>query len=240
MYIDDCKYHINGKPHRRVLIRHGYRQGGKIKKKTIANISQCSDQEIEAIKFALKNKDNLSFLKLLKESKGSYGKSVGAVICLYQISQDLGIKKMLGNSNKSLLILWLVLCRLIDQGSRLSAVRLANIHAGCEILGIDILNEDILYKAMDWLYSHSDEVEKKIFNHWTLTQTNNKTNNLFLYDVSSSYLEGQENELAAWGYNIDKKKGKKQIVYGLLTDEKGESLSVEVFPGNTFRYSDSS
>jgi len=233
MFIDKCITSRNGKTYKRVLIREGKRKNGKIVMTTIANLSKRTEEEIEAIDIALKNKDNIAYLKQLAEGKFENGKKVGAVTLLYQIASRLGITKALGNSREGLLILWLTLARLIDKGSRLSAVRMAESRVVCEILGLDSFQEEDFYQAMDWLYSHQEEIEKKLFKNWQKSHIHHQANQIFLYDVSSSYLEGEQNELAAWGYNRDKKKGKKQIVYGLLTDEKGEPLGVEVFQGNT-------
>ena len=88
-------------------------------------------------------------------------------------------------------------------------------------------NEDDLYKNLKWLSLNQKKIEDKLF----IKQKRAPT--LFLYDVTSSYLEGDENELADWGYNRDGKKGKKQIVIGLLPDDDGNPVSIEVFQGNT-------
>ena len=227
MYVDLCKYKRGNKTYKRVLLREGYREGGKVKHRTLANLSHCSDEEIEAIRIALKMKKNLVELKNL--AKGSYwcGKHVGPVAVLYQIANHLGITQALGYSKNALLALWLIMARLIDQGSRLSAVRLAQNHAVAEILNLNAFNEDDLYKTLDWLYEHKEKIENRLF------KERGHGSSFYLYDVTSSYLEGKENELADWGYNRDKKKGKKQIVYGLLTDEEGEPISIEGFCGNT-------
>ena len=121
------------------------------------------------------------------------------------------------------------MARLIDQGSRLSAVRLAQEHAGPEVLGISDFCEGDLYKALDWIANAQDKIEKKFFQH----KYKSEKPTLFLYDVTSSYLEGDQNELGDWGYNRDKKRGKKQIVIGLLCDDDGSPVSVKVFKGNT-------
>ena len=126
-------------------------------------------------------------------------------------------------------MLWLVLAAVLEQGSRLSAVRLAQRHAVCDLLNLDAFNEDDLYAAMDWLEQRQAVVEEKLFEH----RYGDELPRLYLYDVTSSYLEGTQNELAAWGYNRDGKKGKLQIVIGLLTDSAGRPVSIEVFPGNT-------
>ena len=94
---------------------------------------------------------------------------------------------------------------------------------------IGTFDEDTLYENLDWLAEAQAAVEDRLFAQRTKT----KPINLFLYDVTSSYLEGTQNALAAFGYNRDGKKGKRQIVIGLLCDEDGHPVSIEVFPGNT-------
>jgi len=141
----------------------------------------------------------------------------------------LGIDKALGTTRDGKLALWQVIARVIDQGSRLSAVRLAMSHAACDILGIGPFDEDALYENLDWLAGVQASVEARLFAQRTKTTPVS----LFLYDVTSSYLEGTHNALAAFGYNRDGKKGKMQIVIGLLCDEDGQPVSIEVFPGNT-------
>jgi hypothetical protein len=124
MFLDDQKYTQSGKTYRRVLLRNSYRVEGKVHHTTIANLSQCSDEEIEAIKLALKHKGNLK--RVIDEKvKIRQGLSVGAVWVLNQLAKQLGISKALGHSREAKLALWLVLACVIEQGSRLSATRMA-------------------------------------------------------------------------------------------------------------------
>ncbi len=233
MYVDDCTYKRGSKTYRRVLIRDSYREQGTVKHNTIAKITQASDEEIEAIKIALKNKRNLLQLDKLAKGECYNGKIIAPVSVLYQLANRFGFLRIFNKCREGLLILWLIMARVIDHGSRLSAVRLASIHAGCESIGISSLNENMLYDAMDWLYVNKESIEKRLFNQWNKRETTQKRNNIFLYDVTSSYFEGDQNELAEFGYNRDKKNGKKQVVYGFLTDEFGEPLAIEAFKGNT-------
>jgi transposase len=108
-------------------------------------------------------------------------------------------------------------------------VRLAGAHAACDVLGLGKFNEDDLYDNFDWLCENQALLEDRLFRNLYRT----KKPGLFLYDVTSSYFEGTHNELSAFGYNRDGKKGKMQIVLGLLCNEDGVPLSVEVFTGNT-------
>lgn len=231
MYVDISQSIQNGKVYKRFLLRESYREKGKVKHRTIANISKCSEKEIQAIKLALKHKNDLTSLDSLKGTlKTKQGLSIGAIIVLKALADRLHITKALGNSTHGKLALWQVMARIIDQGSRLSAVRLAGTHAACDLLNLDSFNEDDLYENLDWLCKQQEKIEKQLF--W-LRYKSSKPPRLFLYDVTSSYLEGMNNEFADWGYNRDGKKGKLQIVIGLLTDGEGVPVSVEVFKGNT-------
>ena len=231
MYLDRSKITVNGKTYHRVLLRQSFRQCGKVKHRTIANLSPCSELEIQGIELAFKHKKDLDVLK--PDSAGPLqlrqGLCFGAVWVLYQVAQREGIVAALGNERQGKLALWQVLARAIDQGSRLSAVRLAGSHAACDVLGLDPFNEDQLYPNLAWLTENQTSIEQRLFEHIHP----NGCPDIFLYDVTSSYLEGDHNTLAAWGYNRDGNGGKKQIVIGLLCDGLGRSLSIEVFAGNT-------
>src|SRR5919199_4589959 len=230
MYIDTSHITRGGKTYTRHLLRESYRANGKVLHRTIANVSQCSAAEIEAIRLALRHKEALENLGTIQDSITlQQGVSFGAVWTVYQVARRLGIEKALGTTRDGKLALWQVIARVIDQGSRLSAVRLAMAHAACDVLGLDTFDEDALYENLDWLAGAKARIEERLFAQRQQT----KPANLFLYDVTSSYVEGTQNELAAFGYNRDGKKGKMQIVIGLLCDEDGQPVSIEVFPGNT-------
>ena len=251
MYVDSSSTTSSkGKTYHRHLLRESFREDGKVKHRTIGNLSACSPEELGAIRLALRHKSNLAALiekqsnSESAKSESSHGPSVsnlglstrqglsvGAVWLIYDLARELGIEKALGTSRQGRLALWQVIARILDQGSRLSAVRLATTHAACDILGIDEpFNENDLYANLDWLDEKQTTIEKRLFEK---RAAGSKANELFLYDVTSSYLEGTENELSAFGYNRDRKRGKMQIVIGLLCDAEGEPVSVEVFPGNT-------
>lgn len=240
MYVDSSNVTANGKTYTRHLLRESYRENGKVKHRTIANISKASSEEIDAIRLALRHKGDLQQLGNLKADVTlGQGVSVGAVWTVHETARQLGIVAALGSGRQGKLALWQIIARVIDQGSRLSAVRLAGGHAACDILNLSAFNEDDLYENLDWLCTKQATIEDRLARA-------NKPNieparkgkaaskgQLFLYDVTSSYLEGECNELAAFGYNRDGKKGKRQIVIGLLCNEVGKPLSIEVFRGNT-------
>lgn len=232
MYVDKSSVkQKNGTLSYRYLLRESYRANGKTKHRTVGSLSRCSKEEIEAIKLALKYKGNLTLLKPYEgKIHSTQGLSVGTIVLLKAIAQRLKIQEALGNSRQGQLALWQIMARAMDQGSRLSAVRLAGQHAICDLIALERFDEDDLYENLDWLSDHQREIERKLFELRTEGKAKPK---LYLYDVTSSYLEGVNNELGDWGYNRDQKRGKKQIVIGLLTDEEGAPLSVEVFKGNT-------
>ena len=230
MYIDTSRITRGGKTSTRHLLRESYRAHGKVLHRTIANVSHCSEAEIEAMRLALRHKEALEHLGTIQDAITlKQGMSFGAVWTVYHVARRLGIEQALGTTREGKLALWQVIARVIDQGSRLSAVRLAMSHAACDVLGLGPFDEDALYDNLDWLAHRQAAVEDTLF----AKRTRVKPVRLFLYDVTSSYLEGTHNELAAFGYNRDGKKGKMQIVMGLLCDEDGQPVSIEVFPGNT-------
>jgi len=230
MYIDRCVTKRDGNEYVRYLLRESFRENGRVKKRTIANLSECKKEEIEAMMLALKHKEDLTQLGVTKNSvQVIQGVSIGAVWVVHQVAKELGIIDALGKDRDGKLALWQVIARIIDQGSRLSASRLANAHACAEVVGVSGFNEDSLYYNLDWIAEQQTCIEDNLFKKYY----SNSKPSLYLYDVTSSYFEGWHNELAAFGYNRDGKKGKKQIVVGLVCDEKGEPFSIQVFKGNT-------
>lgn len=230
MYIDTSHITRGGKTYTRHLLRESYRANGKVLHRTIANVSHCSEAEIAALRLALRHKEDLEHLGTIQDAITlKQGLSFGAVWTVYQVARRLGIAQALGTTREGKLALWQVIARVINQGSRLAAVRLAMAHAACDVLGLGPFDEDALYENLDWLASAQTAIEDRLY----VQRTQTKPITLFLYDVTSSYLEGTHNALAAFGYNRDGKKGKRQIVIGLLCDEDGQPVSIEVFPGNT-------
>ena len=229
MYVDASKSVQGGRVYWRYLLRESYREHGKVKKRTIANLSRCSAAEVEAIKVGLQRKDDPASLGTVEDVQTSQGFPVGAVLALAAVAKRLGLPAALGADQAGKLALWQVLARLIDQGSRLSAVRLAASHAACDLLGLETFHEDHLYQNLAWLAEHQEGIERRLF----ARRYGSAPPQLFLYDVTSTYLEGVENVLGAFGYNRDGKRGKQQLVIGLLTGPDGAPVAVRVFAGNT-------
>jgi hypothetical protein len=220
----------SGKIYETILLRESYREGKKVKKRTVANLTNCSPQEIAAIEWALKHKTKLDEITFQEKPTMQEGLSVGSVWVVYEMAKRLGITNALGHDRQGQLALWQVIARVLQQGSRLSAIRPAETYAIAPVIGLEKgFNEEDLYKNLFWLCQNQEAIEDKIYS----SRVKASPPNLFLYDVTSSYLEGEENALADWGYNRDKKKGKKQIVVGLLSSEDGAPITTEVFKGNT-------
>jgi len=234
MHIHRVKSKQGNRVYEQILLRESYREPGAkrsaVKKRTLINLTKYSPEVVAAIELALKHKNDLSALTSIKEVKLEQGLSVGGVFAVFAVAKRLGIQKALGTHQAGKLSLWQVIARVLSQGSRLSAVRLAKTFAACEVVGFARgFCEDQLYENLTWLAENQQEIEKRLFT----SRRGQVKPELFLYDVTSSYLEGDQNALADWGYNRDKKRGKKQIVIGLLCDEQGEPVSTEVFAGNT-------
>ena len=209
-----------------ILIRESYRHHGKVKSRTLANISDWHPARIEALRRALRGDfDHLGIVD------PTVGPVFGLLYALHQVAGELGITGALGNSRLGKLALFLALVRLPHQGSRLSAVRWAEDHAVAEVLGLGRFDEDDLYAALDDLCARQEKIELTLYQRYLRRRSAPPA--LFLYDVTSSYLEGEHNALGEFGYNRDGKRGKLQIVIGLLADSEGEPLAVRVFAGNT-------
>lgn len=211
-----------------VLLRESYRENGKVKKRTIANLSKLPRNVVDAIKAALGGSPQQVAAEF---EQPECGPIYGSLFALNKLAADVHLDEVLGTSRPAQLTKLLVLARLAHQGSRLSTVRWAKDHAVEEILGLASFDEDDLYQALEWAAANQGKIENKLFRRYVKKCGQPPT--LVLYDVTSSYFEGECNEIAAFGYNRDGKKGKKQIVIGLLTAQDGEPLSVQVFKGNT-------
>jgi transposase len=210
-----------------LLLRESFRENGKVKNRTIANLSHWPAARVEALRRLLGGE----FDQAAELSQGpQLGRVFGLLWVLKQIADALGLGAALGHRRLAKLALFLVLARVAHRGSRLSAVRWAEDQAVAEVLGLGAFDEDDLYATLDDLAARQEKIEKALYRRYVARR--GQPPRLFLYDVTSSYLEGEKNELGAYGYNRDGKRGKLQIVIGLLADEAGEPLAVRVFEGN--------
>jgi transposase len=212
--------------HPTYLLRESYRQGKKVRSRTLANLTHWPAQRREALGRALRGEfDHLAW------GRPVCGPSFGALYAVKQVADQLGLSHALGSSRRGRLALFLVLARLLHQGSRLSAVRWARHQAVGEVLGLDSFTEDDLYRTLDELAARQERIEQQLYRRY-VSRRGGEPPLLVLYDITSTYLEGRCHELGAYGYSRDGKRGKEQIVVGLLTDQAGEPLACRVFAGN--------
>ncbi len=217
----------NGKVYESVLLMENYREGKKVKHRTLAVLTKLPKHIITIIEKSLKGHQINTTIDL----ELSNGKSFGALKTVIEISKRLGISQALGTGKRAKLALFQIAGRIIAQGSRnYLANEWKTLQAVEEQLKLTNFNEDSLYENLDWLAKAQTKIEKKIFD---FRYKDKKAKDIFLYDVTSSYFEGECNDLAEFGYNRDKKKGKKQIVIGLMLDSQGYPLTAEVFKGST-------
>ncbi|ACV35207.1 transposase IS4 family protein [Candidatus Accumulibacter phosphatis] len=215
----------NRKSRPAILLRESYREGGKVCTRTIANLTNWAPERIVAMERLVKGEfDDWS-------GEMTSGEIFGVLFALKQLADQVGITRVLGSAAESRLNLFLILARIAHGGSRLSAVRWAKQHTVADVLALEEFDEDDLYAALDWLASQQERIERELYRAYVKEQGQPPV--LVLYDVTSSYFEGECNELGQYGYNRDGKRGKQQIVIGLLTAEDGEPLAVRVFEGNT-------
>ena len=215
----------NRKSRPAILLRESYREGGKVCTRTLANLTNWAPERIAAMERLVKGEfDDWS-------GEMTSGEIFGVLFALKQLADQVGITRVLGSAVESKLNLFLILARIAHGGSRLSAVRWAKQHAVADVLAVEAFDEDDLYAALDWLASQQERIERELYQAYVKAQGQPPV--LVLYDVTSSYFEGECNELGQYGYNRDGKRGKQQIVIGLLTAEDGEPLAVRVFEGNT-------
>jgi hypothetical protein len=209
-----------------ILLRESYREDGKVKSRTIANLTKWPSERIAAMERLCKGEfDGWA------GGEVTSGEVFGVLFALKHLADQVGITRVLGSSAEGRLALFLTLARIAHGGSRLSAVRWAGQHAVSDALGTEAFDEDDLYAALDWLAGQQERIEQDLYQDHV--KRHGKPPALVLYDVTSSYFEGESNELGQYGYNRDGKQGKLPIVIGLLTAEDGDPLAVRVFEGNT-------
>ena len=214
-----------------ILLRESYREGGKVKKRTLLNLSDWPPERIAGFKALLKggtvipaDQEAISIVRSLPH---------GHVAAALGTARKIGLDRLIGpeGDRRRDLVLALAVSRILDPGSKLAAARaLSPETAGSSLgaeLGLGSVDEEELYGALDWLAVRQAAIET------ALARRHLSGGTLVLYDVTSSYMEGRCCPLAQFGYNRDGKKGKLQIVYGLLCAPDGCPVAIEVFEGST-------
>ena len=205
-------------------MRRSYREGGKVKKQTLANLSSLPPEAVDVIRATLRG-------ELLVPAGGAFAIErslpAGHVIAALSMARRLELGRLVDRqpSRQRDLVLAMICERAIAPASKLATVRAFAQSTLADELGVAGADEDDLYGAMDWLVARQQRIEER------LARRHLKDGELVLYDVSSSYFEGRSCELAKLGYSRDQKRGSPQIVYGLLCDRSGRPVAVEVFSG---------
>ena len=209
-----------------ILLRAGYRAGGRVKNRTLANLTKWPAQKVDLLRRLLRD-EPLAPADALFEVVGSAHH--GHVQAVRTTMQRLGFDTLIAARpcRERDLIVALVAARLLEPDSKLATTRWWHTTTLPVDLGVSDADEDALYEAMDWLLARQDRIEQK------LAARHLRAGGFVLYDLTSSYFEGITCPLAAFGHNRDGKKGKLQVNYGLLTDARGCPVAVSVFKGNT-------
>jgi hypothetical protein len=212
------------------LLRHTYRDGGKVRHKTLANLSAMPEAVVDAVEAALKGE----VLVPAGQAAVTVTRSLphGHVAAVHAMATKLGLPALLGPAGRHRdLALALIISRVTHPGSKLSTIAWwADTTLGPD-LGIAGATTDEAYAAMDWLQARQDAIEEKLARRHLAPEAN--PSRMALFDLSSSWLEGSHCPLGARGYSRDGKKGNVQIEYGLLTDPAGRPVAVRVFEGST-------
>ena len=206
------------------MLRRSYRQDGKVKKETLANLSHLPPDAIDAIRRVLAGERLMSLDDAFEIERSLPAGHVNAALAM---ARRLELPKLLDRSGcrERDLCLAMILGRVICPGSKLGTVRTLVQSTLASELSVESADEDDLYLAMDWLLERQDRIEDR------LAGRHLADGEMVLYDVSSSYFEGRTCPLAKLGYSRDGKGGLPQIIYGLLCDNDGRPVAVEVFTG---------
>ncbi len=213
-----------------VLLRESWREEGKVKKRTLANLSDWPAEKVERLRRVLKGEVLIAPDEALEITRSLPHGHVAAVLTAMR---QLGLERLLSTrpNRQRTLALAMIAARILEPSSKLATARGLDARTASTSLGavleVEEAPADELYEALDWLGRGQARIERK------LARRHLSEGTLLLYDVTSTYFEGRTCPLAARGHSRDGKKGTLQIVIGLLTTREGRPVAVEVFPGNT-------
>ncbi|MFI4914656.1 MAG: IS1634 family transposase [Steroidobacterales bacterium] len=222
--------YIDGVPNRTsrptYLLRESYREGKKVRKRTLANLSALSDEQIDAIRAVLSGQIVRPVEELWQTTRS---RSHGAVQAVRVAMQRLGFESLVAAraSPERDAVCAMVAARILAPHTKLATTRWWHTTTLAEECGVVAADETDLYAAMDWLLERQGAIEKK------LAARHLSEGALALYDLSSSYFEGTCCPLAKIGYSRDGKRNTPQVNYGLLTSRAGCPVAISVYPGNT-------
>jgi transposase len=207
------------------LLRRSYREDGKVKNETLGNLSHLPEELIDLIRRSLHGE---TFVPTSQAFEVVGSRAHGHVQAVLSAMQRLGMSSLLASKpcRERELVLAMLAARIVAPHTKLATTRWWHSTTLAEDLGVADASENDLYAAMDWLVQHQDTIEKK------LAKRHLHEDGLVLYDLSSSYFEGQCCPLARRGYSRDGRRGSLQVNYGLLTDARGCPVAIGVHEGN--------
>lgn len=213
-----------------VLLRQAIREGSKIRKVTLANLSDWPQEQVSSLRLLLKGESlvplNQAFTITRSLPHGHVAAALGTL-------RRLGLEHILDREScrERDLVVAMIVARILEPASKLATVRGLEVETASSslgsCLGLETVTEDELYRAMDWLLERQERIEKQ------LASRHLEHGCLVLYDLTSTYFEGRHCPIAHYGHSRDERPGNLQIVFGLLTDQAGRPVAVEVFEGNT-------
>lgn len=214
-------YHSN-------LLCRSYREDGKIKKEVVANLSKLTPEQIAVLKRQLKGERPVFLENEANPTEVGAGLPHGQILAVKSALDHLSLPDVIGPPcRENELVQVMIFNRILSPHSKLATARWWSSTTLPSFFNLPGADEYDLYDAMDWLHPRQEQIED------ALAKRHLHAGDLALYDLSSSYVEGKHCPLSEFGHNRDKKKGKKQINYGLLTDRRGCPVSIQIFPGNT-------
>jgi Transposase DDE domain len=225
MHVVTNTIHRGDREYSSVLLRRSYREGGKVKKQTLANLSHLDAELIELIRGWLRGERYVETGAAFQTERSLPAGHVNAVLSM---ARKLELARLLDRapSRERDLALAMICQRVLQPQSKLATARALSRSTLAQELGVEGADQDDLYAAMDWLLARQARIEER------LARRHLKDSELVLYDVSSSYFEGHTCALAQLGYSRDGKRGTPQIIYGLLCDRAGRPIAIEVFEGS--------
>jgi hypothetical protein len=225
MHVTTTTRRVGDREYQATLLRRSFREDGKVKKETLANLSHLPPGVIELIRGALRGVRYLPADQAFTIERSLAAGHVNAVLAM---ARRLELPRLIDRapSRERDLVLAMVCQRVIAPASKLATTRLFGLSTLADELSVSGAGEDELYRALDWLGERQTKIEDR------LARRHLEGGELVLYDVSSSYFEGRHCPLARLGYSRDGKHGTPQVIYGLLCDKAGRPVAVEVFAGN--------
>jgi transposase len=226
VHVDKITNTVKGVTYTSHYLRRTFRQDGKVKHETLGNLSDLPLSVIDLIRRSLKGETFVPATEVFKDIHAVPHGHVEAVLIMIR---RLGLETLIASrpSRQRDLVLAMIVQRIIFPGSKLSTTRHWHDTTLARELRVQDANENDLYAAMDWLLERQKAIEQK------LAKKHLTNGGLVLYDVSSSYYEGEKCPLACYGHDRDGKTGRPIIVYGVLTDADGRPVAVQVYPGDT-------